>query len=156
MLSCAKNSIFTNVALTDDGDVWWEGIGIDAPGHLVDWRGNDWTPDSDKAAHQCQVHSSGKAMPCYRSGMGGPNGVPISAILVGGRRPSTVPLVHESFDWNHGVFMGSIMGSKITAAAISDNIGKVRRDPFAMLPFIGYHACVTCSTGLIWAKNISR
>jgi len=142
MKAIEYNTIFTNVALTDDGDVWWEGIGYDAPNHLIDWQGKDWFKDNTTtpaahpnarftvAAHQC---------PVIASDWEAENGVPISAILIGGRRPSTVPLIHESFSWAHGIFMGSIMGSEITAATISDNIGKVRRDPFAMLPFIGYH-----------------
>jgi len=141
MKQLRKNTIFTNVALTDDGDVWWEGCGEPAPEHLIDWQGQDWTPGCGRPAahanarfttpaHQCPVIA-----PEWEDGAG----VPISAILIGGRRQTTIPLITESFDWAHGIFLGSIMGSEITAANITDNVGQVRRDPFAMLPFMGYH-----------------
>ena len=141
MMSIRKNTIFTNVALTDDLDVWWEGIDGPTPEHLMDWKKEDWTPEKGTpAAHpNCRFTVSTSQCPVRAEEWDSPEGVLVSAILVGGRRPTTIPLVHESLSWSHGVFMGSMMGSEITAATISKNIGQVRRDPFAMLPFIGYH-----------------
>ncbi|MBU1093877.1 MAG: phosphoenolpyruvate carboxykinase (GTP) [Firmicutes bacterium] len=141
MKAIEKNTIFTNVAITDDLDVWWEGIDGETPEHLMDWKKQDWTKASTTpAAHpNSRFTVSTSQCPVLADEWDSPEGVEISAIIVGGRRPSTIPLVHESLGWKHGVFMGSMMGSEITAASISDQIGKVRRDPFAMLPFIGYH-----------------